>query len=289
MPTSLGNKRYIAPMTTMVVVLVAVALVMSGTGPGPKDELVLATTTSTYDSGLLDHIVPLFEEEYDVRVKVVATGTGQALRLGEAGDADVLLVHSPPAEIEFVKKGHGLDRVAVMHNQFVLVGPADDPAGVRDQPTAALAMEAIFRTRSTFCSRGDDSGTDRKERSLWELTTVSDGTVSSRENSDWYLSLGQGMGDTLRTASDMGAYTLTDDGTYYALADDLDLEVLSSGDEELVNPYSVIPVTNDHHANVEVDLAMKFADWIVSEEIQEKIDTYTRDGRTLFIANAVER
>jgi len=287
MTLGLGTKRSIAPMSTIVVALLVAAMVMVGPGEGPKGELVLATTTSTYDSGLLDHIIPEFMERYDVRVKVVATGTGQALRLGEAGDADVLLVHSPSAEIAFVEEGHGLERVAVMHNEYVLVGPANDPAGIRDQSTAAQALEAIFQTRSTFCSRGDDSGTDKMEHSLWALTDVPYGTISSREQSGWYLSLGQGMGDTLRTASEMGAYTLTDDGTFYALMDDLDLEVLNSGDKTLENLYSVIPVTGSRHPNVEEDLAMKFADWIVSEEIQEMIDTYTRDGRTLFSANAV--
>jgi tungstate transport system substrate-binding protein len=283
-----GFREKRATIVTIIVVLVVVALVTLYPDREPKGELVLATTTSTYDSGLLDHIVPVFEEEFGVRVKVVATGTGQALRLGEAGDADVLMVHSPPAEIEFVEEGHGLFRVAVMHNEFILVGPTDDPAGIKDQPTAALALEAIFDTKSTFCSRGDDSGTYKKERSLWARTDVSYDKVSSREHSDWYLSLGQGMGDTLRMASDIGAYTLTDDGTFYALLDELDLEVLNSGDEELVNPYSVIPVNGSRHSNVEQDLAEAFADWMVSDEVQEMIANYTKDGRTLFIADALE-
>lgn len=289
MVPKLGPRGMTVSIVTIVVALLVVAMVMSDAGTGPKGELVLATTTSTYDSGLLDHIIPVFEEEFNVRVKVVATGTGQALRLGEAGDADVLLVHSPPAEMEFVEEGHGLYRAAVMHNEFVMVGPTDDPAGIKDLPTAALALKAIFETRSTFCSRGDDSGTHKKERTLWTLTDVSYDTVSSRENSDWYLSLGQGMGDTLRMASDMEAYALTDDGTFYALLDKLDLKVLDSGDEELVNPYSVIPINGSRHPNVEEDLAKKFSDWIVSVEIQEMIDAYTRDGKTLFTADALER
>lgn len=278
-----------ASIPTIIVVLTVVALIMAVSGPQSKGELVLATTTSTYDSGLLDHIIPEFEDRYDIRVKVVATGTGQALRLGEAGDADVLIVHSPQAEIEFIEEGLGLFRRPVMYNAFVLVGPADDPAGIEDRPTAALALERIFETKATFCSRGDDSGTHNEERALWALTDVSYEEVSSRDNSDWYLSLGQGMGDTLRMASDLGAYTLTDDGTFYALLDELDLEILNSGDHHLVNPYSVIPVNGSRHPNVESDLAEEFVKWIVSEDIQEMIDTYTRDGRTLFTADAMER
>jgi tungstate transport system substrate-binding protein len=289
MVLNFGPKRSTAPLATLVVAIVLIAaLVVYDRSSDTKGELVLATTTSTYDSGLLDHIIPEFERTFDVSVKVVATGTGQALRLGRTGDADVVMVHSPLAEMEFVKEGYGPYRVGVMHNEFVLVGPADDPAGIRALPTVAQALEAIFETGSTFCSRGDDSGTHMKERSLWDLTAVQYETIASRKNSDWYLALGQGMGDTLRIASDLGAYTLTDDGTFYALMDDLELVILNSGDTALVNPYSVIPVNGTRHPNVEEDLAQKFADWIVSDDIQVMIDSYSRDGRTLFSADAVE-
>jgi tungstate transport system substrate-binding protein len=270
MVLNFGPKRSTAPLATLVVAIVLIAaLVVYDRSSDTKGELVLATTTSTYDSGLLDHIIPEFERTFDVSVKVVATGTGQALRLGRTGDADVVMVHSPLAEMEFVKEGYGPYRVGVMHNEFVLVGPADDPAGIRALPTVAQALEAIFETGSTFCSRGDDSGTHMKERSLWDLTAVQYETIASRKNSDWY-------------------HTLTDDGTFYALMDDLELVILNSGDTALVNPYSVIPVNGTRHPNVEEDLAQKFADWIVSDDIQVMIDSYSRDGRTLFSADAVE-
>ena len=283
-----GPKTLVVLILVIIVATAVAWMILSDPDSDSEGELVLATTTSTYDSGLLDHIIPEFEKEYNVRVKVVATGTGQALRLGEAGDADVLMVHAPSSEMAFVEDGYGLYRVAVMHNEFVLVGPANDPAGIMDQPTAAKALETIFETRSTFCSRGDDSGTHKKERSLWALTNVSYDTVSSQEHSDWYLSLGQGMGDTLRMASDMEAYTLTDEGTYYALLDELDLEILNKGDADLVNPYSVIPVNGTRHPNVEEDLAEEFAEWIVTKEVQQMISDYKKDGRTLFIADALE-
>jgi tungstate transport system substrate-binding protein len=289
MAPQLGDKGWTAMMAVIVVAIsLILAVVLSIPGGKGEGELVLATTTSTYDSGLLDHIIPVFEKEHDVRVKVVATGTGQALRLGEAGDADVLMVHSPPAEIQFIEGGYGLYRVAVMHNEFVLVGPSKDPADIKGKATAAEALEAIFTSRATFCSRGDDSGTHNKERALWAMTDVPYGTVSSHEHSDWYLSLGQGMGDTLRTASQKGAYTLTDDGTYYALLDELDLEILNVGDAQLMNPYHVIPVNGTMHANVEEELAKAFADWIVTPAVQGMINDYTRDGQTLFTADALQ-
>lgn len=259
-----------------------------GPGDDQQEELVLATTTSTYDSGLLDVLVPAFEDETGISVKVIAVGTGQALRLGEAGDADVLLVHAPDQEIEFVEAGNGIYRRQVMYNNFIIVGPTSDPAGISGLTDAGEAMRRIRDNRSTFCSRGDDSGTHSREKVLWDAAGIDYEEVSAQSNSDWYLSLGQGMGDTLRTASDMGAYTLTDEGTYYALLSDLDLKVLSSGDPVLRNQYSVIPVNGSTHARVNQKAAERFADWLVSDEVQAMIDDYTKDGRTLFTANAEE-
>lgn len=269
-------------------VLVVVILVSVPLDPNSSGTLVLATTTSTYDSGLLDQIIPEFETRFDCDVKVIAVGTGQALRLGEAGDADVLLVHAPDLEMEFVSSGHGLYRRQVMYNGFVIVGPRDDPAGLADVPDATIALDRIAGMRAVFCSRGDDSGTHSRERALWAEAGHDHEEVSSRGNSDWYLSLGKGMGDTLRMASDIGGYTLSDEGTFYALEEELDLVVLVSGREELRNQYRVIPVNGSLHANVEEGLAVDFADWIVSQKVQGMIDGYTMHGKTLFRANAGE-
>lgn len=269
-------------------VLVVVILVSVPLDPGSSGTLVLATTTSTYDSGLLDQIVQDFEHRYDCDVKVIAVGTGQALRLGEAGDADVLLVHAPDQEMEFVDAGHGLYRRQVMYNGFVIVGPRDDPAGVADASNVTIALERIVARKAVFCSRGDDSGTHSRERALWDDAGYEYDEISSQGNSDWYLSLGKGMGDTLRMASDIGGYALSDEGTFYAIEEDLELVVLVSGGVELRNQYSVIPVDGSEHGNVDEGLAADFADWIVSQKVQGMIDGYTKNGRTLFRANAGE-
>jgi len=268
----------------VVVILVSVPINPESSGT----PLVLATTTSTYDTGLLDLIIPDFEKRYDCDVKVIAVGTGQALRLGEAGDADVLLVHSPDHETEFVEAGHGMYRRQVMYNGFVIVGPRDDRAGIADAPDATIALERIEVANTVFCSRGDDSGTHSRERELWTEAGHEYVEISSRGNSDWYLSLGKGMGDTLRMASYFGGYTLSDEGTFYTLEDDLDLVVLVSGGVELRNQYSVIPINGSQHTNVEEGLAGDFADWMVSQKVQEMIDGYTKLGRPLFSANAGE-
>ena len=273
--------------TIGLAVLVVVILVSVPLDPGSSGTLVLATSTSTYDSGLLDLIIPGFERRFDCEVKVVAVGTGQALRLGEAGDADVLFVHAPEQEMEFVDAGEGLYRQSVMYNGFVIVGPRNDPAGVAGL-SATLAFDLIVRDGSIFCSRGDDSGTHSREQGLWTDAGYDYEEIDSRENSGWYLSLGKGMGDALRMASEIGGYTLSDEGTFFALEKELDLVVLVSGDVELRNQYSVIPVNGSQHANVEEGLAEDFADWIVSPEVQEMIDGYTKHGRTLFSANAGE-
>jgi len=255
---------------------------------GDENELVLATTTSTYDSGLLDDIIGDFEDSFDATVKVIAVGTGQALALGEAGDADVLLVHAPSREIDFVEAGHGTERSLVMYNQFVIVGPASDPAGVTGLNDTDLAMQTFVNMSGSikFASRGDDSGTHSKEKSLWDMAGYDYDAISSQDNSSWYLSLGQGMGDTLRSADELGAYTLTDEGTFFSMADEVDLVSHVSGDPDLFNQYGVIPVNGSMHDGVDQDLAEDFADWITSEDVQTMIDEYTRDGKQLFTGNA---
>ena len=238
--------------------------------------LILATTTSTYDSGLLDYIIPVFEEKYGVSVDVIAVGTGQALAMGEAGDADVLLVHARAREDAFVEAGDGTSRYDVMYNDFVIVGPADDPAGIRGMESAADAFATIAASESTFVSRGDDSGTHTKEKAIWEAAGIT-------PEGDWYLSAGQGMGAVLTMSAESQAYTLSDRATYLsALADGLDLEVMVEGDPILFNPYGVIPVNPETHPGVNIELANQFVEWLTSVETQELIGSFTVNGQELF-------
>ncbi len=259
-------------------------------GPKEPEVLRLATTTSTEDSGLLVAILPDFEEEFNARVDVVAVGTGQAVELGEAGDADVILVHARSREDAFVADGHGTARFDVMYNDFILVGPADDPAGIQGLESASDALNAIAETESPFASRGDDSGTHSKERSLWEAAGL-----PSDPEADWYDSLGQGMGDTLRYANETGAYTITDRGTFLSQRDNLPNLVImvggenieENGDLSLYNPYGVIPVNPDK-GNINSDLANEFVEWLTSVDTQSVIAEYGRDtyGQPLFYADS---
>jgi len=255
-------------------------------GSKEPEVLRLATTTSTEDSGLLEAILPDFEEQYNARVDVVAVGTGQAIALGEAGDADVILVHARSREDAFVADGHGTERSDVMYNDFIIVGPTDDPAGIQGMELASDALTAIANSQATFASRGDDSGTHSKERSLWEAA----GLPSDPEG-DWYKSLGQGMGDTLRFANESGAYTITDRGTFLSQRDNLpNLAIMVGGnsidenaDLSLYNPYGVIPVNPDK-GNINNELADDFVTWLTSVETQSVIADYGIDtyGQPLF-------
>ncbi len=276
------------PLILFVIILVVSSALYYHTVIDTNDEMVLATTTSTYDSGLLDDIIGDFEKEYDIEVKIIAVGTGQALKLGENGDADVLLIHAPSKEKVFVEQGHGLYRKEVMYNQFVIVGPSSDPATITGLRNASTALARIFDTESSFASRGDDSGTNTKEKELWVSAGLDYDEISGSGNAEWYLSLGQGMGDTLRTASEMDAYTLTDEGTYYSLEDDLDLEIQVKGDPRLFNQYSVIPINATKHKGVDQGAAENFADWITTPKVQGMIDNFTAGGKILFIANGGE-
>ncbi|HOU40359.1 MAG TPA: substrate-binding domain-containing protein [Promineifilum sp.] len=253
--------------------------------------LRLATTTSTADSGLLDAILPDFEAAYNARVDVVAVGTGQAIEIGQAGDADVILVHARAREDAFVEEGSGLARYDVMYNDFIIVGPADDPAGVQGMTSAAEALAAIAAAEAPFASRGDDSGTHTKELSLWEAAGVT-------PEGDWYNSLGQGMGETLTFANESEAYTLTDRGTYLSMSSTLpNLAIMVGGDSiadnadsALLNPYGVIPVNPDLSANINAELAQQFVDWLISPEVQEQIGQYGVEqfGQPLFYPNAAQ-
>jgi len=254
--------------------------------------LRLATTTSTYDSGLLQAILPAFEQQDGVRVDVVAVGTGQAIAMGEGGDADVLLVHDQAKEEAFVAAGHGLDRYPLMYNDFVLVGPSADPAGVSGMDLASEALTRIASEQVTFVSRGDDSGTHGREIALWLAAGI-----APDPSSGWYLSIGQGMGETLQFASERRAYTLTDRGTFLALQVNLlDLVILVGGeslaqnpDPDLTNPYAVIPINPARHPQTSGSVAMQFVEWIMSMETQQQIAEFGVDllGQPLFFPDSV--
>jgi tungstate transport system substrate-binding protein len=272
------------PWSALLVALAVLAVVgcgdddsdQSGSG-NDKGQMILATTTSTQDSGLLDELVPRFEDESGCSVKTVAVGSGEALELGEKGNADVLLVHSPEAEQEFMDGGHGVSRKAVMHNDFVVVGPSDDPAGIKNGTSATEAFTRIAKAEAPFASRGDESGTNTKELSLWDAAGI-------EPKGDWYIETGQGMGETLTIASQKQAYTLSDRGTYLA-TDNLDLELLVDGGEDLVNPYHVIVVKAD---GVNRECAQDFSAWIVSPKTQDEIGRFgvAKYGEPLFAPDA---
>lgn len=278
---------------TAILLLLSLLLMLavSACGPGEPEVLRLATTTSTADSGLLDAILPGFEEAFNARVDVVAVGTGQAIELGEAGDADVILVHARAREDAFIAEGHGTARHDVMYNDFILVGPAADPAGAAGMPTAAEALAAISAAGAPFASRGDDSGTHTKELSLWEAAGI-----TPDASGGWYNSVGQGMGETLTFANEAGAYTLTDRATFLAMRDALpDLIVTVGGesidanaDPALLNPYGVIPVNPDKSDAINAELAEQFVEWITSDEVQTQIGEFGVDtfGQALFYPDA---
>jgi tungstate transport system substrate-binding protein len=250
--------------------------------PGVSGHLVMATTTSTQDSGLLDYLLPMFEQETGVKVDVIAVGTGQALQIGQDGNADVLLVHARSKEDEFMKNGHGTRREDVMYNDFVIVGPQSDPAGIKGIATAVDAFKTIAEKKATFISRGDESGTHTKEKSIWAKAGIT-------PEGDWYISAGQGMGEVLTMANEQQAYTLSDRATYLARTKEgLDLVILVEGDKDLLNPYGVIAVDPKKNPNIQGDLATKFIDWIISVPVQEKIAEFGKAdfGQSLFIPDS---
>lgn len=255
--------------------------------------LRLATTTSTADSGLLDAILPDFEARYGARVDVVAVGTGQALEIGAKGDADVVLVHARAREDKFVADGDGINRLDVMYNDYVIVGPTADPAGINGIGSAKEAFTQIAETQSIFASRGDDSGTHTKEKSLW-----AGAGITPTVDSGWYLSVGQGMGETLIFANEKLAYTLADRGTWLAMQENLpELSILVGGatidqntDKTLLNPYGVILVNPAKHSAVNFALATTFAEWLTTAEIQKLIGDYGKEqfGQPLFYPNSTQ-
>ena len=248
---------------------------------GGSDELILATTTSTQDSGLLDVLIPQFEKEHEYKVKTVAVGSGEALRLAGEGEADVVLAHSPKAEEDFMAAGNGKSRLVVMHNDFIIVGPAGDPAGIKATATAADAFKKIAAAEALFLSRGDQSGTNTKELALWTAAGI-------QPSGTWYQETGSGMGATLNVANEKQGYTLSDRGTYLAQKKNLDLDLLVEGDKALFNQYHVIVVDPKKHSNVNAQGARDFASWITSPAVQATIGQFgvKEYGQQLFIPDA---
>ncbi len=233
--------------------------------------LILATTTSTYDSGLLDYLLPDFEQQYHVKVEVVAVGTGQAIQLGRDGNVDVLLVHDRAKEDAFMSEGHGVRREDVMYNDFIIVGPSDDPAGIKGIEDATEAFRKIAAAQATFISRGDNSGTPTKEKSLWVAAQI-------EPSGAWYISAGQGMGEVLTMAEEQQGYTLSDRATYLARTlEGIHLEIMVEGDPVLFNPYGVIAVNPNKGEHIRNDLANLFIDWLISIPTQQKIATFGKD------------
>lgn len=279
-------KRWTAITLGLLAAIAAVA-VISGCGEKEAEEverteLILATTTSTQDSGLLDAWVPMFEEENPYSVKVIAVGSGAAMEMGRNGECDVMLVHSPAAEEELVAGGYAIDRNAVMHNDFVIVGPAADPAGIKDAATAAEAFKKVSTAQALFISRADESGTHAKELGIWDAAGIT-------PEGAWYVESGKGMGDTLRIASEREAYTLSDRGTHLCLEDELELEVLLEGDPKLFNNYHVMNVNPEKWPDVNIDGARAFNDFCISREAQEFLDVFGLEeyGQPLFFPDAL--
>jgi tungstate transport system substrate-binding protein len=280
-----GSLRRFILIAALIVLAAAGALGAIACGSGEeepavqRDQLIVATTTSLNDSGLLDDaILPAWEELHpDVTVKVVAVGSGEAMAMGSKGEADVLLVHSPADEAQFMADGHGTLRLPFAYNYFIIVGPADDPAGVKKAKTAADAFAAIAAAEATFASRGDESGTNKKELKLWDAAGVT-------PEGAWYISTGQGMGETLRIASEKQAYTLTDVGTFLSQKASLDLVALSPESEDLKNVYDVIIVNQNEFATVNAAAAEQMAQLLVSQAGQKLIEAYGVDayGQALF-------
>jgi tungstate transport system substrate-binding protein len=249
-----------------------------------EKELLLATTTSTDNTGLLDYLVPMFTKASGIEVKWVATGTGKALKLGENCDADVLMVHAPAAEMEYVKAGFGIKRREIMYNDFVIIGPDANPAGVSKSEVCS-SLKAITAKKAVFASRGDNSGTNKKELSLWENCNI---PVPQQE--EWYMQTGQGMLATINIAAERGGYTMTDRGTYIKYEANHNgnppLKILVEGDSSLLNQYSVMEVSPERCPKAKNEMAKEFGDWLVSKEGQEAIGNFRLMDKQLFTPNA---
>lgn len=260
-------------------ILLILAICVFGTVAQARDVLRLAVTTSFHNSGLADVLLPEIAQDLDLEVQLLVVGTGQALKLGQAGDVDAILVHSRAAEEAFVADGFGTHRREIMYNDFVLIGPRDDPAGVSKVSGATAALAAVAGVKARFVSRGDESGTHKKERSLWAAANLSvDGA--------WYVAVGAGMGAALNTASGMNAYILSDRASWLNFANKGDLALLFAGDPELFNQYAFLPVNPERHGHVKAALVAKLESWLTSPRAGVLIDGYQINGETLFTFNA---
>lgn len=296
------KKRNLFFKETCLALLMVFALMLSGCTSAPEAEptpepeteqanqevttpenpdIILATTTSTQDSGLLDVLIPMFEEQTGFRVKTIAVGTGQALAMGEKGEADVLLTHAPASEKPLVESGAVTNYQLVMHNDFILVGPSSDPAKVKDLKSVADAFKAISETSSIFVSRGDDSGTDKKEKGIWK-------DINIPNEGSWYQETGQGMGQTLNIASQKEGYTLTDRATFLAQKDNLQLEIVVQGEKSLLNIYHVMQVNEEKFPKVNADGAKAFVEFMIDSKTQDIIGEFGMDeyGEPLFFKDA---
>jgi tungstate transport system substrate-binding protein len=269
----------------LMIAAAAGTVIAAAAGAAAQEEksIVVSSTTSTQDSGLFGHILPLFKQKTGIDVKVVAQGTGQALDTGRRGDADVVFVHAKSAEEKFLAEGQGVKRFPVMYNDFVLIGPKSDPAGIKGMKDVAKALQTIKEKQAPFVSRGDRSGTHVAELSLWNKDA---GIDIEKDKGPWYKSIGQGMGAALNTAAASNAYVLADRGTWLSFKNKGDLQILVEGDKRLFNQYGVMLVNPAKHPNVKKDLGQQFIDWLVSPEGQKAIADYKINGEQLFYPNA---
>jgi tungstate transport system substrate-binding protein len=269
-------------MITRRLVIAAAALVFAGHASAQEKSIVVASTTSTQDSGLFGHILPMFKAKTGIDVKVVAQGTGQALDTARRGDADVVFVHAKPAEEKFLSEGFGVKRYPVMYNDFILIGPKGDPAGIKGSKDIVAALGAIKAKGADFISRGDKSGTHQAELNLWKVA----GIDIAKDKGPWYKEIGQGMGAALNTASASNAYVLADRGTWLSFKNRGELEIAVEGDKRLFNQYGVMLVNPEKHPSVKKDLGQQLIDWLVSSEGQKAIADYKINGEQLFYPNA---
>jgi len=269
-------------LTRRLIIAATASLAFAGHAAAQDKSIVVASTTSTQDSGLFSHILPMFKAKTGIDVKVVAQGTGQALDTARRGDADVVFVHAKPAEEKFLSEGFGVKRYPVMYNDFVLIGPKADPAGIKSSKDIVAALGAIKAKGADFISRGDKSGTHQAEINLWKVAGVDIG----KDKGPWYKEIGQGMGAALNTASASNAYVLADRGTWLSFKNRGDLVIAVEGDKRLFNQYGVMLVNPEKHAIVKKDLGQQFIDWLVSAEGQKAIAEYKINGEQLFYPNA---
>ncbi|WP_427340717.1 substrate-binding domain-containing protein [Caloranaerobacter sp. DY30410] len=278
------SRKFTVLLSIVLVLALLIGCGIQEKNKGNSKTIILATTTSTRDSGLLDYLLPKFEDETGIKVKVIAVGTGKALQMGRDGEADILLVHAKSDEEQFVKEGHGLKRHDVMYNDFILVGPKEANGGLIEKSNDIVeAFKLIAKNKLKFISRGDNSGTHKKELKIWEETGI-------KPEGDWYVSAGRGMGDVLKMADEMRAYTLTDRATYLNLRDKIDLDIIVEKDSRLFNQYGIIPVNPDKNDNINSEGALIFMNWMLSDKTQRLIGEYGKDkyGMPLFVPNGRE-